>query len=81
MASIQILEIRPLEAQVEELSDNIIGNIWGGDDSATLASPLPCISAFLDLLAEFSTDGFTRGEILGATAAFLECVDKLFINV
>ena len=31
MASIQFLELRPLEAQVEELSDNITGSIRGGD--------------------------------------------------
>ena len=29
MASIQVLELRPLEAQVEELSDNITGSIRG----------------------------------------------------
>ena len=29
MASIQVLELRPLEAQVKELSENITGSIRG----------------------------------------------------
>ena len=30
MASIQVLEIRPLEYEVEELSSDMTDNIWGG---------------------------------------------------
>ncbi len=64
MASIQVLEIRPVEVQVEELSDNITGSIRGGDENAAI---LDCVGLFLNALD-------AGGNPLQAVGDFLACL-------
>lgn len=52
MASIQILELRPVEAQLEDLSDDMTGRIQGG---ALVDSVLAIVQQAL-LLAEGSVE-------------------------
>ena len=71
MASVQVLEIRPLEYEVEELSADMVGSIWGG------LSLLDCSGQYLrDLAAVYQPDGtFDVQGFLDATGKFLQCVD------
>ncbi len=48
MATIQILEIRPVEYEVEELSLDITSNIRGGVDVDDNAAILDCLGIFFE---------------------------------
>ncbi len=81
MASIQILEISPVEAQLEELSYDISGNIRGGEGE-TFVSPLGCIGEFFTALAaELQNEVYDPAAILKITGKFLQCLDELVVNV
>ena len=67
MASIQILELRPLEAQVEDLSYDMTGSIMGGGD-------IDCVVEFVN---DF-IDAFTSGNldlIPGILVTYLSCIE------
>ncbi len=49
MASIQVLEIRPLEVQVEDLSDDMTGSILGG--------ALDCVAKYIDAFESAIREG------------------------
>ena len=71
MASIQILEIRPIEDQIEELSYDTTGSIWGGSRLTELYACV--IQLWIDLAAaESPTD------VYNAQIEFATCVDDVF---
>ena len=73
MASIQILEISPVEYEVEELSYDITLNIRGGEGELT--SPLGCIGQFfIELALEIGNEVYDPGAILDITGRFLNCL-------
>ena len=72
MASIQILELRPVDGQIEDLSYDKTGLIMGGDDAGF--DLLDCAAAFLEKVgAQLSGDGLTPGELYTFLGEFLRC--------
>ena len=68
MMNIATVEICPVEAQIENLSDNITGSIRGG------LSPTECTSIFLDKLGkELNNDVFNPANVLEIVGDFLFC--------
>ena len=67
MASIQILEISPVEAQIEELSENTTGSVRGGFD---LSEP-----EFWACLADATYSFFSGATSLSESVAlFMDCL-------
>ncbi len=70
MASIQILELPPVEAQIEELSDDMTGFILGGVEIN--------VSGFLQCVGEYIRNLDQLGPV-DASARLLDCL-ALVIN-
>ncbi len=62
MASIQILEIAPVEAQIEDLSDDITSSIHGGSIFGQIDM---LVDAIIDLI------GGTSDQVINCTLSFL----------
>ena len=67
MASIKVLELRPVEDQVKELSDNIISKIWGGVDDLSESEFVYCYGLAIQSLLQ-------GGTLADAAAIFEECL-------
>ena len=72
MASIQVLELRPVEDQIKDLSYDMTDSIRGG---ASASAIIDCLATFWDALAaaESVDDVFT------AQAALIECLEPFFV--
>ncbi len=66
MASIQVLELRPVEDQIEDLSYDMTGSIRGGGVSEFFAVMAVCLDVFEGILEV--------GEVVDATAFFTACL-------
>ncbi len=72
MASIQVVEIRPLEYEIEDLSENLISSIWGGDRLSAIAR---CLSTYYGAL----DNAESVGDVLRAQRGLIDCLNPLFI--
>ena len=72
MASIQILEICPVENQIQELSYDMTDSIRGGGVEEFVESMLNCVGQFLEDAGDDSFDP------LSSTGKFLNCVSFSF---
>ncbi len=72
MAKIQILEIRPVETQVEDLSYDLTDSIRGGGVEEFTQAILICVGDYLQAGADEIFDP------LGATGNFLRCIGDAF---
>lgn len=72
MASIQILEICPVEAQIEDLSDDLTDSIRGGSIKLFTEAILDCVGDFLQDAASQDFNPFL------SAGTFLKCVGNAF---
>ena len=75
MASIQILEIRPVEVEVEDLSIDVTGSIRGGNEK--IDQIYHCFAEFLTAL----TDANSITELNNAQENLINCLADIFANV
>ena len=74
MASIQILELRPVEAHIEDLSYDMTGSIVGGIEPTYF----DCVGNFLkDLGRELTNPFLNPGNVLAIIGEYYSCIALL----
>ena len=63
MASIQILELRPAETSIEDLSDDVAGNITGGGFLEQVGLIIERLILFAETVTELCASGALPVEI------------------